>query len=122
MLIRFVRTLTLIGTFAAAAPGHAQNAPAPPAVQLPIALRESVDRLVDSARVLGLPTDPLYAKAAEGVLKNADNDRIVDAVRRLSRELSDARSALGTTASSAELVAGASVLHAGVDVPTLREL
>ena len=72
--------------------------------------------------MLGLPTDPLYAKAAEGILKNADNARIIDAVGRLKSELGNARAALGSTASSAELVAAASVVHAGVDVPALHGL
>jgi hypothetical protein len=74
----------------------------------------AVNRIADSARARGLPTDPLYAKAAEGTLKGADATRILDAVRRLSSELGDASTLLGDGATSAELVAGASALHAGV--------
>jgi hypothetical protein len=105
-----------------AASASAQLTPTPPTSQWPPALRERVDRLADSARMLDLPTDPLYAKAAEGILKNADNARIIEAVGRLKSELGDARAALGSTASSAELVAAASVVHAGVDVPALHGL
>ena len=36
------------------------------------ALRAAVDRLADSARTAGVPVEPLYLKAAEGVLKGAD--------------------------------------------------
>lgn len=105
-----------------AAAVHAQVAPVPSTAQWPAALRERVDRLADSARTVGLPTDPLYAKAAEGLLKSADNARIIEAVGRLAHELGDARAGLGSTATTAELVAAATVIHAGVDVATLREL
>jgi len=83
-------------------------------------LRDRVDRIADSVRVQRLPTEPLYSKAAEGVLKGADEARIVQAVSGLARDLRDARSALGASATDAELVAGASVIHSGMDVPALR--
>lgn len=86
------------------------------------AARAALERLADSARAGGLPDGPLYAKAAEGVLKGADDARIVGAVRALAREMETARSALGADASGAELVAGASALHAGVAPDELRRL
>ena len=43
-------------------------------------------------------------------------------VRQLARELGDARVSLGSVASEADLVAGASALHAGVPEGTLRRL
>src|SRR5689334_10663350 len=76
------------------------------APQLSASLKASVDRLADSVRALGLPTDPLFAKAAEGTLKGADESRVMVAVRRLARELSDAKAALGDGATAAELEAG----------------
>ena len=82
--------------------------------QLAPSLKAAVDRLADSVRALGLPTDPIFAKAAEGTLKGADEQRVMVAVRRLARELSDAKAALGDGATAAELEAGASALHAGV--------
>jgi hypothetical protein len=90
--------------------------------QWPPAVRWHVDRLADSVRALGLPPGPLYAKAAEGILKGASDARIMDAVSRLTRELRDARAALGPGASDAELVAAASVIHAGIDITTLHDL
>ena len=84
------------------------------APQLTPSLKAAVERLADSVRAVGLPTDPLFAKAAEGTLKGADEQRVLVAVRRLARELSEARTALGDGATIAELVAGASALHAGV--------
>jgi hypothetical protein len=90
--------------------------------RLSAATRDTLVRLIDSARVLRLPTDPLAARAAEGVLKGADDARIVRAVRSLVRELADARDALPPSASPATLAAGASALHAGVSPRALRRL
>jgi len=89
---------------------------------LPGALRERIDRLADSARGRGLPSDPLYEKAAEGVLKGAAPERIVDAVTRLSAELGAARTVLGVDVNAAELVAGASAIHAGVEPARLADV
>jgi hypothetical protein len=92
------------------------------APQLSASLKASVDRLADSVRALGLPTDPLFAKAAEGMLKGADEPRVMVAVRRLARELSDAKAALGEGATAAELEAGASALHAGVGLDLVARI
>jgi hypothetical protein len=97
----------------------AQGGTAP---RLPAAIEAEVNRIADSARTRGLPTDPLYAKAAEGSLKGAEGARIVDAVRRLARELGTAHDAIGSEATSAELVAAASSLHAGVTPAQLTQL
>jgi hypothetical protein len=86
------------------------------------ATRTALEALIDSARLNGLPIEPLYSKAAEGVTKNAADARILVAVRGLARELGDAREALGRDAMEAELVAGASALHAGVHGDVLRRM
>lgn len=70
--------------------------------------------VIDSARLAGLPVEPLVQKALEGASKRAAGDRIVLAVRRLAGQLGTARLALGGSAGEAELVAGASALQAGV--------
>jgi hypothetical protein len=95
---------------------------APAAPSLPAALRADVDRLADSARALGVPAEPLYLKAAEGVLKHAPDDRVAAAVGRLLGELVEARRALGPRAEGDELVAAASVLHAGLEPAALRRI
>lgn len=82
----------------------------------------TLDRLIDSARVAGLPTAPLVDKIAEGTLKGADDERIVRAVRTLARELGGARSALGSSVDAAVLGAAASALHAGVSEADLRRM
>lgn len=84
--------------------------------------REVIRRLADSLSTAGVPIEPLYDKAAEGVLKGADDARILRAVRSLAAELTASRAALGTRASRAEILAGASALHAGVPDDELRRL
>jgi hypothetical protein len=86
------------------------------------ATRASIERLADSLRAAGLPSQPLYAKAAEGVLKGADDARILAAIRTLARELGEARAALGDESDEAELIAGASAIHAGAPAAALRRL
>jgi hypothetical protein len=93
-----------------------------PPPSLPPSLRAAIDRLADSARALGLPTEPLYLKAAEGVLKHAPEDRVSAVVSRLLGELTESRRALGADATSAEVMAGASVVHAGVESAVLRRV
>jgi hypothetical protein len=90
--------------------------------QLQPATRAAIERVADSLRAAGLPDAPVYSKAAEGVLKGADDARILTVVRALAHELGDARQALGSEASEAEIVAGASALHAGVPAAELRRM
>jgi len=84
--------------------------------------RARVSQVIDSARALGLPTEPLVQRALEGVLKGASGDRIVAALRRLATDLGTARAALGTGAASAELEAGVAALRAGATPPVLARL
>jgi hypothetical protein len=110
----------LLLSLASLAAGAQQSAALPD--RLAPATRASIERLADSLRRVGLPSQPLYAKAAEGVLKGADDPRILRAVRTLARELGEARAALGEESDEAELIAGASAVHAGAPVATLRRL
>ncbi|MEP6492207.1 MAG: hypothetical protein ABJF01_05995 [bacterium] len=84
--------------------------------------RAAIQRLIDSARVAGLPTAPLADKAAEGVLKGADDRRVLSAVQTLLHQLIDARDILGRTDDVSLLGATASALQAGVPVAELRRL
>jgi len=90
--------------------------------QLSLAARQTIVHLADSLRSVHLPDRPLYDKAAEGVLKGAEDTRIVTAVRTLARELGEARSALGDGAEAADLVAAASALHVGATPAMLSQL
>jgi hypothetical protein len=84
--------------------------------------RAAVEALVDSARLGGLPSDPLVTKALEGASKGATGARIVAAVRRLSGDLAAARTALGSGSTAEELVAGAAALRAGASASALQQV
>ena len=90
--------------------------------RLDAATRPTVAALVDSARTAMLPTEPLVQRALEGATKRASRDVIVAAVRRLAVDLGHARDALGSTASPAELTAGAAALRAGASPTILTQL
>jgi hypothetical protein len=81
-----------------------------------------VTALVDSARSLGIPTEPVIDKALEGAAKRAPNDRIVIVVRSRFRELVAARGALGSGALDAEVIAAADALHAGASAQVITAL
>src|SRR5882762_11948012 len=81
--------------------------------RLDAAARPTVAAVLDSARAAMLPTEPLVQRALEGTTKRASGDAIVAAVRRLAVDLGHARDALGSTASPAELTAGAAASSAG---------
>jgi hypothetical protein len=90
--------------------------------QLSAATRATLERIIDSARVAGLPIDPLYSKVREGVFRAADEPRVIAAVQRLRRDLGDARSALGDSARAEEIAAGANALRAGLKSADLSRL
>jgi hypothetical protein len=119
------RRVAIVAMLSIAAPARAQQTsnarPALPARLAPDT-RAAVERLVDSVRSAGLPTAPLIDKAAEGVLKGADDRRILAAVQGLARELGDARTLLGSTSNTSLLTAVASALHAGVSPSDVRRL
>lgn len=105
----------LLGLSAPVAASFAQRDAATRLGRLDVATRAAVIALVDSARAARLPTEPLVDRALEGAKKGAGGDRIVSAVRGLSGELSEARLALGGSATADEITAGASALHAGLE-------
>ncbi|HEU4682001.1 MAG TPA: hypothetical protein VFS51_09660, partial [Gemmatimonadales bacterium] len=82
----------------------------------------AVRSVIASATIQGVPGEPLAAKALEGQSKGATSDRIVLAVRNLALDLTAARRALGSTASSSEIVAGAGALRAGASSDVLSRL
>jgi hypothetical protein len=110
--------LVALVVFASAA--QAQSATLPQRIGPDV--RATLERLIDSVRSVGLPTGPLADKAAEGVLKGADDQRILIAVRMLTRELGEARTILGGTTDPALLTAMASALHAGAAPGELRRI
>ena len=115
------RVLALLATMLVAGRAAAQQLD-PRLERLDAATRPAVAALVDSARAASLPTEPLVQRALEGATKRASGGVIVAVVRRLAVDLGRAREALGSTASPAELSAGAAALRAGASQTTLAEL
>jgi len=113
--------LPLLAAILVAGPMAAQQTD-PRLERLEAAIRPAVAALVDSARAAMLPTEPLVQRALEGATKHASGDVIVAAVRRLAVDLAHARDALGSTASPAELTAGAAALRAGASPTILAQL
>ena len=97
-----------------------------PSPQLPAKLqpatRAIIEKLADSLQNAGVPSSPLYDTAAEGVLKGADDARIIAAVRSLTRELGVASSLLGSSAPESDIVSAASALRAGVPVTAAQKI
>jgi hypothetical protein len=113
--------LPLLAAILVAGPAAAQQTD-PRLERLDAATRPAVLALLDSARSALLPTEPLVQRALEGATKRASGELIVAAVRRLAAELEQARDALGSTASPAELSAGAAALRAGASPTILADL
>ena len=76
--------------------------------------RKALTALVDSAKAQGIPVEPLMKKVYQGLAMGADGARIVTAVRSLTVEMANAQRELGTVATTDELKAAASAVHAGV--------
>lgn len=77
--------------------------------------RDSLHAIIRQSAAARVPTEPLFAKAAEGVLKRATDARILAAVRSLAHALADARDQLPDGAAAGTIVAAAGAIQAGVD-------
>jgi hypothetical protein len=82
----------------------------------------AIRAIVDSARAQGIPVEPLMEKMYEGMGKGADGPKIVAAVRNLALEMATAHRALGAVASTDEIKAAASAMHAGVPAVELGKM
>ena len=118
-LLRFVSLTVLL---AAPAGMGAQVGGRDPLARLEPAIRYKVEVLIDSAKIYGLPTQPLVSKALEGMSKRADDRKILVEVTREFRYLRDARVALGPQVSTSELTAAAGALRLGVTQGELAQL
>jgi len=84
--------------------------------------RKALSALIDSARVQGIPVEPLMEKVYQGLAMGADGTRIVVAVRSLTFEMGNAHRVLGAVATTDELKAAASAVHAGVPAVELGKM
>jgi hypothetical protein len=81
--------------------------------KLDTATRAVVLRTIDSARVRGLPVEPLVDKALEGATKRAAPPRIEAAVSALLNRMEVSRQALAPQPAARDIVAGADALAYG---------
>jgi len=84
--------------------------------------RRALFAIVDSARAQGIPVEPLMEKVYQGLAMGADGSRIVVAVRSLTLEMGNAHRVLGAVATTDELKAAASAVHAGVPAVELGKM
>jgi hypothetical protein len=77
-------------------------------------------RIVDTARVRGLPTEPIVAKISQGVLFHSAPDRIVAAAQSVVTRLEEARLALAPRPTQSDIAAGENAL--GVEGVTTTAL
>jgi len=89
---------------------------------LPAAVFESVSALAADMDASGIPDEPLFNKALEGVAKRVASDRLMPAIEAYAGRLGEARSAFGPTAAVPLLIAGADALQRGVPSEALRSL
>lgn len=104
------------------APGASGQEGRDPLMRLERSVRYSVEVLIDSARLMGLPTQPIESKALEGLAKNKPGRMILSAARNVFRSLRDARAVLGPKATTDELTAAASALNVGITQAELGQL
>jgi hypothetical protein len=86
------------------------------------ATRDAVRQFVEAARARGTPTDPLVARALEGVAFKADRKKIEQAMAALEKRLRRSRDLLGPRASVEEVTAAADALAADVPEGTIRDM
>jgi len=89
---------------------------------LPPQVFDDVAALATEMRASGIPDEPLFNKALEGMAKRVPSDRLIPAVRAYAGRLGEARGAFGAGASVPLLVAGADAIQRGVPSETLRSL
>lgn len=89
---------------------------------LPAEVLEGVEALARQAEVEGVPVEPLYDKALEGVAKGVPADRILPAVSAQADRLRTVRGVWGPEAGTAVLVAGVDALVKGVPPESLGRL
>jgi hypothetical protein len=89
---------------------------------LPADAFEELESLAGAAAEEGIPTDPLFDKAVEGVAKGVPPGRILPAVAAHAERLRVARGLLGVDVGPPVIVAGADALAKGVPSQSLREL
>ena len=115
------RVLFVSGAMLLAASAVEAQARDPRLSRLDAQTAQAVQALVDSARTLDVPTEPLVDRALQAAVRNASADATLAAVRDRLRMLVQARAVLAP-ATEAEIIAGADAIKSGASPETLREL
>ncbi|MGW8266130.1 MAG: hypothetical protein ACWGSQ_07160, partial [Longimicrobiales bacterium] len=89
---------------------------------LPPDLFQEVDALASQAEREGIPADPLFNKALEGMAKRVPAEQLLPAVNRYAFRLREAHGAFGEFANGPLAIAGADALQRGVEVDVLGRL
>lgn len=86
------------------------------------ATRNFVRQFVEAARLRGTPTEPLVARALEGVAFKADRKRIEKAMAELEKRMRKSKDLLGARGSVDEIAAAADALANDVPERTIRDM
>ncbi len=89
---------------------------------LPSQVFQDLDALATEMVDAGIPPEPLFNKALEGLAKRVPSDRLLPAISRYAGQLRLARDAFGEVGGGPLYVAGADALQRGIDVEILRSL
>jgi len=89
---------------------------------LPETVFQDLDALATQLVDEGIPADPIFNKALEGLAKRVPPDRILPAVSRYAGQLRMARNAFGAMGTGPHVVAGADALQRGVEANLLQRL
>lgn len=119
---RTLWTLTVILTLGVPSLGAQETARARAREALPDDVYRGIEALAQEGAPDGIPAEPLFNKALEGVAKRVPADRILPAVEAYALRLGEARVAFGPAVGEPMVVAGADALQRGVDVGALRRL
>ncbi len=115
----FLAVLLVMGQGALAAQESARERAR---VALSAGLFQEIDALATQAQREGIPSDPLFNKALEGVAKHVPEAQLLPAVNRYAVRLQEAHGAFGANSPGPLVVAGADALQRGVGVEDLRRL
>lgn len=89
---------------------------------LPPDVYRDIVELAEELRPQGVPAEPLFSKALEGMAKRVPPDRLMPAVRSYAGRLGQARGALGGGAPIPLVIAGADAIQRGVPPEVLGSL
>ncbi len=89
---------------------------------LPAQIYQGLEALAAEVAREGIPDEPLFNKALEGVAKRVPANQILPALNQYAGQLRLARSAFGGVGNGPLLVAGADAIQRGVDTDLLRRL